>query len=83
MEAHLPLIEAATADEARIAFDQEVQARAAIAFAADCRLAIHSSHCGDGCCLTYDFVVLSPGERAPKGWTIYENYGGVAVGRSA
>lgn len=33
--------------------------------------------------VSWEFVMLSPGERAPRGWTLYENRGGIAVGRTA
>lgn len=78
----MPLIRRASADEAAEAFYEEVQARAQIAFAAGCRLAIHSGRCAAGCCIGYDFVVLLPGEKAPAGWTLYEERDGRAVGRS-
>ena len=70
-------------DEARAAFDEEVAARCRIAFDAGCRLATTAISCERGCCWAYDFVVLSPGEKAPAGWTVYEERGGVAVGRSS
>lgn len=35
--------------------------------------------------LTWDFVVLSPGENPPAGcrWTIYEDRSGIPIGRQA
>lgn len=83
MEAVLHCVNRPTAAEAREAFDAEIQQRASIAFAGGCRLAIYADHCPAGCCWNYEFVVLSPGEAAPKGWTIYEQRDGRAVGRSA
>lgn len=59
------------------AFLDEISARAAVAFAAGCRLAFVHASCDSGCCIGYDFVVLSPGEAAPDSWTIVEEAGGV------
>jgi hypothetical protein len=76
-------IHRADPDEARAALDAEVADRCRLAFDAGCRLAITTVRCETGCCWAYDFVVLSPGESAPAGWTVYEERGGVAVGRSS
>lgn len=70
-------------DIARAALDAAINLRCQIAFSGGCRLAVNFARCPDGCCWEYDFVVLSPGESAPRGWTIYEERGGIAVGRSA
>jgi len=72
-----------TAAEAEAAFREEITGRCQVAFAGGCRLAVWASSCPNNCCWEYDFVVLSPGESAPRGWTIYEERGGIAVGRSA
>lgn len=83
MEAVVRCVNRPTAEEARAAFEAEIQQRASIAFVGGCRLAIYADHCPDGCCWNYEFIVLSPGERAPRGWTIYEERDGRAVGRTA
>lgn len=70
-----------SAEELQQAFRDEVAWRCAVAFAAECRLAILVRSIQQ-CALTYEFIVLSPGERPPgKGWTIFEDRGGVAVER--
>ena len=83
MEADLHRINGETRDKAEAEFDAQIDAKAQIAFACDCRLAVERWACTNGCCIRYNFTVLSAGEIAPKGWTIYENHGGRAVGRSA
>lgn len=70
-------------DLARAELDAEVEARCRLAFDAGCRLAATVTVCRSGCCFEYDFVVLSPGEKPPAGWTIYEERNGRAVGRSS
>lgn len=62
---------------------ENIEARCALAFSCGCRLAVTAVVCPNNCCWAYEFVVLSPGERAPEGWTIYEQRDGRAVGRSA
>ncbi len=62
---------------------EDIEARCTLAFDNGCRLAVASVVCPGNCCWAYDFVVLSPGESAPKGWTIYEQRDGRAVGRTA
>lgn len=62
---------------------EDIEARCTLAFACGCRLAVAAVVCPTNCCWAYEFVVLSPGERAPEGWTIYEQRNGLAVGRSA
>lgn len=83
MEAVLHCVNRPTPDECAAAFDAEIAGRASIAFSAGCRLAVHAESCAAGCCRAYEFVVLSPGERAPRGWTIYEERDGRAIGRTA
>ena len=87
MEALLLCINGPTPDEAEAAFRDMINDRCAIAFAAECRLAIRRSPCPgkDPRCLHYRFVVLSPGEKPPPGigWEIYEDHGGRVVARSA
>jgi hypothetical protein len=89
--------------EALAALDQEIEAKAHLAFEVGCRLAItppypiSAGHWMHGCMpgkvhwspmepieLTYDFVMLSPGELPPLGrpWTIYEEREGLLVGRT-
>jgi hypothetical protein len=67
--------------EAKVRAHLETQL--AIAFGAGCRLAAIRVSCEHECCWDYDFVVLSPGESAPEGWTIFENHSGTAIGRTA
>ena len=69
--------------EAEDKMRESIEARCALAFAAGCRLAVTTVVCPGNCCFAYEFVVLSPGESAPKGWTIYELRGDQAIGRSA
>lgn len=80
-------VSAPSKEEADAALMAEIEAAAAIAFTCDCRLAacvVSQTHDARGHRYDWDFVVLSPGE-SPKnrGWTIYENHGGRAVGRLA
>lgn len=96
----MPELKAASVEEAQAEFNRQIEMRAAIAFACDCRLAVTTiSEAGplrlgglgpgyspDGqITITWQFVVLSPGESPPDGfrWTIYEQRNGQAVGRSA
>lgn len=55
-----------------------------LAFAAECRVAIYVRDT-PGVGISVEYVMLSPGEHPPRGkaWTIYENRGGIPVGRSA
>jgi hypothetical protein len=78
----MPEVRRASLEELTGAFEAEVLVRCAIAFEADCRLAVFMTSAGEEA-ITYEFVVLSPGEAAPRGWTVYENRDGVAVGRTA
>lgn len=86
MEADVHRMTKADGHELETEFNADMQRRAMIAFAAGCRLAVfvqgvHQE--AGGFVITYDFVFLSPGEKASPGWTIYENRDGRAVGRSA
>jgi len=82
MAAVMPALSRPTLEELTEAFEDEVAARCAIAFAGDCRLAVLIRAATERQ-IVYEFIVLSPGESPPgSGWTIYENRNGVAVGRS-
>ena len=63
---------------------QRVDALTALAFATGHRVAIHVEN-RPGIGIDVHFVMLGAGEAPPRGraWTIYENRGGIAVGRSA
>jgi hypothetical protein len=63
--------------------EQDIAARCDVAFSCGCRLAVITAVCPTDCCYGYEYVTLSPGELPPKGWTIYEQRDGRAVGRSA
>lgn len=82
----MPRVSAPTPEEAVAKLEAEAQAKALVAFAAGCRLAIRpyaATNCR-GCVISYEFVVLSPGEQPEgAGWTLYEQRGDQAVGRLA
>lgn len=75
-------------DDAMARLQASIEARCAVAFACDCRLAARLARTewpwpNKKVRFSYEFVILSPGESAAPGWTIYENRVGRAVGRSA
>lgn len=84
----MPCVTGPTKPEAEQALRQAIEAHCRnIAFPFGCRLAVQfltATH-GEEVAFVYEFVVLSPGEGVPRGrgWEIYENHGGRAVGRSA
>lgn len=82
----MPVVTGVTPEEAEKAMRAAIEAHCLIAFACGCRVAIQflsATNVGQ-CVITYNFVVLSPGERAPdgRGWEVYEQRDGRAVGRS-
>lgn len=82
----MPQVSAPTAEEAVAKLEVEAQAKAMVAFAAGCRLAVRPYRATNmrGCVIDYEFVVLSPGETPEgNGWTLYEQRGDQAVGRPA
>lgn len=82
----MPSVTAPTDSEARSVLDHAVTVTALMAFGFDCRLAarIVTMVTGEAeCTITWEFVVLSPGEVPEgRGWTLYEDRSGIAVGRS-
>lgn len=82
----MPVIKALTRDELSTKVIAAIQQHCAVAFAADCRVAMRWRF-SDPPALTveYQFQILSPGERPPtgNGWEVFENHSGIAVGRTA
>lgn len=81
----MPFLTAHSPDELVAATFTTVERLCAVAFAADCRLAIRwrlTSIVAMMC--EYEFVLLSPGELPPagEGWEVWENHSGRHVGRA-
>lgn len=85
MEADVPVLTGLTSAELIALVQSTTEEKCALAFAADCRLAMRWRLLNTTfpmSCL-YEFVVISPGDPMPegKGWEIWEDHSGVAIGR--
>lgn len=77
------IVKGADKAEAEAKCAASIAERARLAFDHGCRLAVNrDGSCLAGCCVGYEFVILSPGEKANSGWTIYEEREGHLVGRT-